>query len=168
MEDKWNARELFQKVINFEPGPRTLKWELGYFALSLKRWYGEGLPRNDNSIDVDNSSTIFGQTFPLPYYFGNTFEERNYGDIASYFDLDEGFIGIPVNYWLFPAFEEEIIYENNTYIELNAQDGIRKREYKDRSSMPLWLEYPVRNREDWERIKEERFSLPLNHQTSVW
>jgi len=29
---------------------------------------------------------------------------------------------------------------------------------KDGSSMPFWLEYPVKTRADWEKIKEERFN----------
>lgn len=163
MKNDLSTRELFLKVINFEPCPRTLKWELGYLALAVKRWHKEGLPGKNRDNSITKTSTIFGQSFPLPSIFGDAIEERKpcdaSSDVSSYFNLDEGFIGIPINYWIFPAYKEKITYEDDTYIELWATDGIRKREYKDRSSMPLWLEYPVKNRNDWEKIKEERFSL---------
>ncbi|GAG37241.1 unnamed protein product, partial [marine sediment metagenome] len=48
---------------------------------------------------------------------------------------------------------------DSKYIEKYGLDGIKTRQLKDGSSMPLWLEFPVKERKDWEQIKEERFNL---------
>ena len=40
-----NVRERFLAVMGFEEGVRSLLWEFGYWAGTIRRWYGEGLPR---------------------------------------------------------------------------------------------------------------------------
>lgn len=40
-----NARELFLKIMNFEPCSRTLDWEFGYWGGALNRLYSEGMPK---------------------------------------------------------------------------------------------------------------------------
>ncbi len=80
-------------------------------------------------------------------------------DVSNFFGFDEGFDSVPYDYWIFPPFEKKVIFEDSKYIEFYDHDGIRKKILKDGSSMPFWIEYPVKNRNDWERIKEEKFDL---------
>ncbi|MCL5072253.1 MAG: hypothetical protein M1308_15385 [Actinobacteria bacterium] len=159
MSNGLTVKEIFQKVVNFKPCPRTLKWEFGYLSLTIPRWYREGLPGKDCNTPIPETVSTPAQAFPLPWVSGGTLEEGYASDVDNFFDMDEGFMGVPVNYWLFPGFEEKVIYEDDTYIEMIDNDGIRKREYKDKSSMPLWLEFPVKARSDWEKIKEERLNI---------
>ena len=42
-----NAKERFLQMMDFGPG-RTLKWEFGYWAAAIRRWYKEGLTRIDH------------------------------------------------------------------------------------------------------------------------
>ncbi len=39
-----NSRERFLATMNFDSVDRVLLWEFGYWAGTLRRWYGEGLP----------------------------------------------------------------------------------------------------------------------------
>ena len=40
------ARERYYAVTHFEPGVRTLLWELVYWVAAIERWYREGLPKS--------------------------------------------------------------------------------------------------------------------------
>ena len=159
MSNNLTAKEIFHKIINFEPCSRTLKWEFGYLSLTIPRWYKEGLPRSDNDTPIPETMFTPSQASPLPWVCAGKLEEGLAYDVDNFFKLDEGITGVPINYWLFPGFEEKIIYEDETYIELVSSEGIRKREYKNKSSMPLWLEFSVKDKQDWEKIKEEKLSI---------
>lgn len=37
-----NARERFNAIMTFDTSVRTLKWEFGYWAETMRKWYGEG------------------------------------------------------------------------------------------------------------------------------
>ena len=159
MEKENSVKNLFKKLMNFEPCERTLNWEWAYWGGTINRWYKEGLPRIKGiPKDVQFGSIILGQGIPFGFESLGQFDLWDY-DVSLYFDLDEGFSPIPYNFWLFPPFEEKVIYEDDKYIEKYGEGGIRTRQYKNMSSMPQWLEFPLKTRNDWEKIKEERFSM---------
>jgi hypothetical protein len=60
---------------------------------------------------------------------------------------------------MYPEYKKVILEETEDTIIFIDTDGIKKKNYKDLRSMPLWLEYPVKNDNDWEKIKEERFNI---------
>ena len=155
----FTVKEIFDRVVNFKNSPRTLKWEFGYLSLTLPRWYREGLPREDKNKPIPKVFSEYAETCPRPMVAGREIVSRKQNDVSKYFKLDEGLFGVPVNYWIYPLFENKTFYEDDRTIEVQDDWGIRKREFKDLSSMPLWLEFPVKNRSDWETIKEERFNL---------
>jgi len=102
-----------------------------------------------------------------PYYqeyFGwaatNDMWERESGldslDFVAYFNLDHGFKNVPVPLGLYPPFEREVVEEHGEfYVERNER-GILLRQRRDRGSMPGFIEHPVKDWEDWEKIKKER------------
>ncbi|MEK9139185.1 MAG: hypothetical protein AAB393_18855, partial [Bacteroidota bacterium] len=49
-----------------------------------------------------------------------------------------------------------MVEENADYIVFTDSWGIKRRDYKHGESMSQFLEFPVKNRRDWERFKEER------------
>lgn len=155
------SRELFYKVMGFEPARRTLKWEFAYWGGALNRWYEEGL----KSESMPKEKYVYGDCIlgsgdignNSPSWSGVLWERDTV--IQEMFGLDEGIYEIPYYYWTYPTFEKEIIEEDEGYIELVDNDGIRKKIFSDNSSMPLWLEWPLKDKQDWERLKEERFSL---------
>lgn len=154
------TRSLFRAIMGFEPAPRTLNWEFGYWGGALRRWYAEGLPEvkgPPTELRYGNSITGAGQPSGTPSFSG-TISPRD-SDVRGYFAFDDDFRLVPYNYWIYPRFEKKIISEDAEYREIWDGDGIRKKVFKDDSSMPFWLEYPVKSRGDWQRVKEERFRL---------
>jgi len=155
-----SAKEIFLKIMNFEPCSRTLKWEFGYWGGTLERWYGEGLAKIDNPVDkLKYGGALVGPGHPSgsPSWSGKI--PKIEADVHNLFKYDEEWSLAPYDYWLFPKFENIVINEDDKYIEYYGTDGIRKREYKDMSSMPMFLEFPVKDRNDWEKIKEERLNF---------
>jgi uroporphyrinogen-III decarboxylase len=60
------------------------------------------------------------------------------------------------NQGIFPEFEEIVIEETEEYVVSRNNRGIKMRNRRDLGSMPEFLDYPVKTREDWERLKAER------------
>ena len=148
-----STREIFLKIMNFEPSDRTIKWEFGYWEATLERWHREGLPKLGSGDDIIGPGHPIGS----PSWSGEIFKMES--DVQDYFGLDEGWTAAPYDYWLFPKYKKHVFYEDDTYIEYRGPDGIRQRTYKDNSSMPMFLEYPIKNRKDWEKLKEERLNI---------
>ena len=77
--------------------------------------------------------------------------------IPAYFNMDFGFENVPVPLGMYPPFEVEILEEQGEFYIVRDERGILMRQSRGRSSMPGWLEHPVKGWDDWERIKKERF-----------
>jgi uroporphyrinogen-III decarboxylase len=153
------TRDLFLKIMNFKPHTPTLNWEFGYWGGAIKRWYKEGLPKIKGlPRKITFGDSVYGQAIVVgPSYKGEE-PTRDY-DVSKYFDFDKGFELVPYNYWVYPKFKKKIVYEDERFIEFYDFEGIRKKIFKDNSSMPAFLEWPVKTKKDWEEIKDERFDL---------
>ena len=77
-------------------------------------------------------------------------------NLNAYFNLDSGFEYVPVPLGMVPPFETKIVEEQGEFLIERDERGILWRQRRDRSSMPQWLEHPVKGWEDWDRIKRER------------
>jgi hypothetical protein len=120
-----NSLEKFVRTCRFEKVPPP-RWDtIGFWGQTVERWVSEGLPA-DVSPDV---------------YFG--MEPRGALPIAS------GMCDTPFR----PLLEVEMIGEDETSVTYRDQLGIVRRDRKDGSSMPQFLEFPVKTREDWEGLK---------------
>ena len=68
--------------------------------------------------------------------------------------FDAGITVVPVKLGYLPAFEyEELADEGETLVFRDAQ-GITQRVRKGKSTIPQYLDYPVKNRADWEQLKK--------------
>ena len=154
------SKDIFLKVMNFKSAERTLKWEMGYWVGAAKRWYNEGLNKNKGyKNDLKYGDSLLGSGNPFTGTRTTGLMPNNEYDIANYFNLDKGWGTAPYNLWMFPLFEEKIIFEDQDFIEYFGSDGVRRKEFKDKKSMPMFMEFPVKNRYDWDKLKEERFNL---------
>jgi len=123
-----NSRERFLKVCNFEQVDHPPRWDcLGFWSATVERWWNEGLPRG----------------VPPEQYFEMDRRENvpvNSGSTSCGYS---------------PAFERQVLEEDERTITYRDGDGIIKRERKDGAefSMPQFLTFPVSNRQDWEEIK---------------
>lgn len=123
-------RERFLAAVNFETTDRPMRWEtIGFWDETITRWHGEGL-----SPDItDDIAMHFHEAFDLqaPLIIGSH-EHPGYE----------------------PLFSEEIIEENERYIIKRDFTGSTVKVFADgTSTIPAFLESPVKNRRDWEEIK---------------
>ena len=75
-----------------------------------------------------------------------------------------------------PFFERKIIEENKVHRIIIDESGVKYLEYVDQPErMPQWLEFPVKNRRDWDRLKKRldpnsfsRFPAWLEDKVKCW
>jgi len=144
-----NSRERFLRVMQFGSSIRTLRWEFGYWPETLRRWYKEGLPKSE-IIKLDGLEWIPGEAQPWPLSEGD-YRDR---DVHWYFGLDEGMQRVLINEWIFPPFKEQVLEETDCYKIVVDEWGIKKKILKNTTSMPQFLDWPIKNREDFEIMKE--------------
>jgi uroporphyrinogen decarboxylase len=66
---------------------------------------------------------------------------------------------VDVNLHFSPLFEVEVLAEDERKFEYIDIDGVRRVFMKDEATIPTSLEWPVKDRASWEKLKEERLSL---------
>ncbi len=74
------------------------------------------------------------------------------------FGFDPGITIVNVNLGYCPSFKYEMIEDRENTRIVRDQLGILKEERKHGSSIPRYIAYPVKNRSDWENLKEERLN----------
>jgi len=80
-------------------------------------------------------------------------------DVRNHFNMDYTQRLVDVNLHFSPMFDVRIIDEDNerlTYIDV---DGVKRVFLKDEATIPTSLEWPVKDRMSWEKLKEERLNL---------
>ena len=84
------------------------------------------------------------------------------GNVHEHFSLDPGLVRFPVWAGPQPRFESAVLDETEEFRLVQDDWGIRKRMNKKSPSVPEPLEWAVSNREDFERVREERFTPALS------
>jgi len=123
-----NERERFTRVMQFQTVDRVPNYELGLWERTAERWHNEGLPSGV--------------------------------DWREYFEVED-FLFAPhwadaPNIDMIPPFEEKVIEETDRYIVSIGKDGIKSKNLKasNEEFMPQWLEFPVKNRKDFKKLKQ--------------
>lgn len=112
--------------MHYQKVDRIPFFEFGYWNETLPNWHKQGLPP-----EVDNEAKAYA-------YFGI----ENWG-------------GFPVNVGLLPGFGTEVVEETDEYIIYRDAERALKQERKGIiRTIPHYLEYGLKNREDWELFKE--------------
>ena len=102
---------------------------------------------------------------PFTFFFGPWTETlqnwRSQGlpehlDWDAEIDFDPGFRLVDVNLGYFPKFIPETIEEKETTRIVRDEMGILQETRKSGSSIPRFIDYPVKDRESWEKLKNER------------
>jgi uroporphyrinogen decarboxylase len=154
-----NARERFCAVMKFEPIDRTLLWEDGYWAGAIRRWYREGLPER-HGIPEETGDGTPGAGGSIPWDPISDDIPMAY-DVNEYLGLDESLRRIPINNYFYPPFTEEVLEDHGDWVVRRDAKGVIKRDRKDRTTLPDFIGWPVRCREDWEQLKAERLKPTL-------
>ena len=175
-----NAKERFCKLVKRDSSTRSLKWEFGYWGKTVENWYAEGmpkkgyprLPRPDDEGTTPTShlySTAWNSvtTGKLPdgiaimagglYWPTQGFPLDS--DVRASFGMDEGQRLVNVNLLLSPEFTPRTVGEDARVLDYYDVDGVRRLFLKDSATIPTSIEYPVRDRASWNKLKDERFNL---------
>ncbi|RMD75513.1 MAG: hypothetical protein D6820_14585 [Lentisphaerae bacterium] len=127
-----NSLERFNACLNYQPGIPRPNHELGAWPQAVERWKQEGAPPE-----------LTGNYFPGCEILG----------------LEPRFF-VPVNFRFSPPFEYEVLEENDEYVIFRRPTGIVSKALKEgaignaRMSMDQFLEFPVKERSDWEALKK--------------
>ena len=155
-----NARERFHAVMSFESVDRGLRWEFGYWCGALRRWYREGLPPKVGvPAFLGDGQGVLGEGAA----FDPTDPTRPLArDPHEYFGMDEGMGKIAVLNYFAPPIPETVLEDHGDWQLWRDDMGIIRRDRKDRTSLPEYVNWPVASRGDWERLKAERLRPTLD------
>lgn len=147
-----NGREKVLSCLDFEKGSRSVKAEFAFWYETLDRWYKEGLPKDEGLPEYAVGHNIRSN-------FNTNFlnEKMVDNDVCRYFDFD--FKSHSILNDFSPMYEKEIIEENDEYIIYKNDYGITQKRLKNedggiRSSMPMYLDFPIRSRNDFLDYRE--------------
>lgn len=159
-----NTRERFLAVMDFEKVDRGLKWEIGYWAGAVRRWYKEGLPKVKGvPEDIGDGNSVHAQASTVdPETMNPPDHPRRDADLANFFEMDEPWWRLPVNTYVYPKFEPEVLEEDGNTIIHRNEFGVTVKDQKDKSGFPHWIKTPVETRDDWEKLKAERLQPSLD------
>lgn len=135
-----NERERYAATAAFQAVDRAFLLPPWPWEETLSRWRREGLP----------------QDAPLTGYFQT--------------DREEGFpLAMQGRYGphLHPPLERKVLSETSEYLVVRDEEGNTVRLFRNdpARSMPEWIEYPMKGRDEWERIIKPRLeaALPGRH-----
>ncbi len=173
-----NLRERFLEVmLNFNPRVTPPKWEFGYWGDTINNWYEEGLPRREFPRIPINITTptaslynpcwnsIKGERLPAGvaviggglYWPTQGFPIDN--DVKNELNLDKSQILVNVNLLFHPMFDIKIFQEDDHYLTYQDLDGVKRKFIKDTGVIPPGIEWVIKDRKGWEKLKDERINL---------
>lgn len=159
-----NGREKVLSCLNFEKGSKSVKAEFAFWYETLERWYSEGLPR-------DSGLPEFAVGHNIRSNFNTNFlnEKMVDNDVCEYFDFD--FKSHSILNDFSPMYEKKIIEETDDFVIFRDDYGITQKRLKDehggiRSSMPMYLDYPIKTISDFQEYTE-RVDHDFNKRTEA-
>lgn len=144
-------RERFKAVIHFRK-PDVLPWSENFYDETLVRWFPEGLPAEELTViewEMVRRSGLLLLNWPAVLGF----------DPYSYFGCQDLWsCPVPVDTGPIPRFKQRVVREDDRYMDLLTKTGAVLRRLKGAKyawySMPMFLEFPVRDRKTWEEYKK--------------
>ena len=129
--------ERFYRFFTGQEVDRCPDQEFGYWPQTIRRWLKEGM-------DVELTPEEQNQMFC--------------GKVNNYFGFENWHsVSIRLRWHMHPKFEEEIIEEDGNKVTSRDASGAIAERYlsdKDESSIPHFIEFPVKTPDDWAAMKE--------------
>jgi len=131
--NRMTLRERFRRTMHYKKVESIPNFEFGYWHETYATWHEQGLPK-----EIDSEAKAY-----------------------EYFGIENYFVA-PINFGLIPPFEYTVLSENQNHLIIIDSEGVKCEIKKDgTSSIPHYLEFPIKNKDDWERFKE-RLELDLS------
>jgi uroporphyrinogen decarboxylase len=142
-----NTRERFLAVAAFEK-VSPLKAEYGYWTTTVKNFVKQGMPVVKGLPEhLSDNATISGSVKINPE--SPVVVDEN---VRAYFKLDPYIAKFPCDYS--PLFQVETLEESREYRIYRDRYGITLKQRKTGTAVPLDLDFPIKNREDFARYRE--------------
>jgi len=77
-------------------------------------------------------------------------------DWRAPFGFDAGFMILPVNLGFSPKFAPRLLHDDGKYQTVRDENGITFMQIKGHATIPRYIDYPVKNRADWDALRRER------------
>ena len=131
-----NQRERYLATAGFKPVDRTFLLPPWVWNETRLRWRNEGLPEDVSLAEQFHTDTEQG--FPLAM---------------------QGWAGPHLH----PPLERKVLSETDEYVVIRDEEGNITRKFKNDPlrSMPEWIEYPMKDRDDWEKIIKPRLDAKI-------
>ena len=131
-----NQRERFLNTARFKTVDRAFLLAPWAWGATVNRWHKEGMPENINLTEYFGTD----QEICLPIAM-----QGRYGP------------------HLHPPLTRRIIEKNESYVILQDEEGNIVKLFGDDplQSMPQWIEYPMKDRNDWENIIKPRLDAKI-------
>ena len=124
-ENGLTPRERWLRCFGYQEVDRVPNYEFGYWDELYDEWHGQGLP---SSIKTELA-------------------------LDTYLGLDRRYTYAPQqNLW--PPFKEEVLEDHGDRQLIRDSEGVLCEVRRDGSSIPHFLDFPIKGRKDWERFKE--------------
>jgi hypothetical protein len=147
LSERMDPLSRFLAVMEYQPVDRVPNHEVGVWGQTIDRWKDEGLDIYDLSWD---------------WFTGEEFFEL---DPREY---------IPVNFGMLPEFEEEILEQTDRYVIKRQVNGIVTKALLEgtahgmRACMDEYLDFPVKNRVDFQEITRRYVSAHKGRYPPEW
>jgi len=147
-----NSREKFLSVMRMEDGDYSgveiPKVEFGYWAGTIRRWFGEGLQQVEpvpakisDGIAIMANKNIYSEM-----------EKAGDVNVQPVFSLDQYLTKFPVDYS--PMFATEVIEKTETHIIYKDEYGVLNKNDVNITSLPMELDHPVKDWKSWNEYKQ--------------
>ncbi|MBN2582681.1 MAG: hypothetical protein JXL80_06400 [Planctomycetes bacterium] len=139
-----NSRERFNRFTHGQSVDHIPDFEFWFWDTTLERWAGEGLPRELTPTACPDTEVL-----------------RD--NLATYFDF-EYIHGVPIKTRFIRTPAEEIIAEDEHTETVRTEIGEELVRFKPGhgESIPTHTKYPIKTREDWERVRDEFLPLDID------
>jgi uroporphyrinogen decarboxylase len=114
--------------------------EFGYWPQTIRRWLREGMPLD---MTPEEQNMMF---CPKLDRFLRHEEKHEHG--------------LNLRWGMHPEFEERVVERHERSVTIVDKSGVLAQRFTseaDDSSIPHYLRFPIQDREDWRRMREERY-----------
>ncbi|MEM2154168.1 MAG: uroporphyrinogen decarboxylase family protein [Nitrososphaeria archaeon] len=143
------SRERIKAVMDFKK-PDVLPWCERFYDETLVKWLNEGLPA-DKVLVIDWEVRVGGVSL-LNWPIIKGFNPYKFFGCYNFLSLT-----VPLDLGPLPRYRQRILRENERYVDVLTQTGAVARRFKEAEhvwySMPMFLEFPVKDRKSWEEYK---------------
>ena len=147
MKTRKTVTERYYKFFTGQPVDRIPDIEFGYWPQTVRRWMKEGLPRSLEEWWYSERERINEKDA----------QEVLVRKLDSFFAFDTSGEEILLRIHFNPGFPPEVIGTDGDKTLMRDQDGVISERYLsnvDESSIPHFVSFPVRTREDWKCMQK--------------